>query len=813
MSVTPEQIDEMMHASNQVGSAPAPTAPSNDPNETLNAVINSTAAQPSTQAPPQRAAVTERAPRAFTGSFSDRLGLASSALIKAGMSPMAALVAGGLHALSTGTQTPQTPAPSDTPSGDASWDQVLAGRDQTVPTTPAPRPPSNGQQLVRGIEGNLGDLAAATEGGTAGGGIAGAARVAAASVNRQRMEQENKIKIATANAQMLHEQALVHKLGQEEIDKSAAAGMQSLNEMMTAPNAKILASNKTSDDIKRMIDSQTIDPSRDAVFVTGSKVVGQDTNGLPIMRTVYSVVTPGGRIAPSASGIEFLNKYLPGSDFKDGQTFDSHTYYWLNQRAMNNMAAVQTIQKTSDENEERAHKIALEKGNDAFTSNDVIRQAFSAVPAVGNYDPFLAVKAFGILQREVSGPNGAQILKDLPKNWAEQFAYTYGGGEPKKFEDQLNKFSQLQEKLQDAQGGVIGAYNQDPAKFEGKTAGIMAAANAVLNAPKDKYSDEQRLQAQAAKNMAVDQAKEEARQEGEKTRSRDMAKDEVDRMGTNGSTEIGDAFLKTLDPGRRAVVMGYINGTSIWTPRLGGSKYGQGLLRDIRQVFPDWDETKGSSYADMRKNFTSGKESIALTSANTAMHHINNMWTHLEQGATAGYTGSLEQFIGANEQGRRLAADAKAVATELGRLYTGGVIGEKDQAEWAEKLDPKGFGMTANKLRTNIKEFVELLGGRLEASQTKWDNGAPAQGIDFQMGIISPDNAGAYQKITGKTLDISNVKRNPKYNPNPITGQVVPNATQPSQNAGGVIVQTPGGPKTFATQKDADAFKLKYGLK
>lgn len=830
MSVTPSQIDELMRATGQTGSAPAPTAPpdSSDPNATLNAAINSAPKADSSNtavSQPFGGFGSKYSPqeRTFTGSFSDKLGSAAAKLVKAGMPPMPALVAGGLHALSTGN-APQ----SDAPSGGANWDQVLANKDQSVPTTPSPQEPSNGRKIINGIEGGLGDLAAATEGGTSGGGIAGAARVAAATSARHRMEQDNRIKVATANAQMLHEQMLVHKLGQEEVDKSAAAGMQSLNEMMTAPNAEILASNKTSDDLKRMIDSKAIDPTRDAVFVTGNKVVGNDSNGLPITRTVYSVVKPGGRIAPSSAGIDFLNKYLPGSDFKKpeedgqgGQTFDSHTYYWLNQRAMNNMAAVQTIQKMSDENEERAHKIALEKGNDAFVSNDAIRHAFSTVPSVGNYDPFLAVKAYGVLQREVSGPNGDEILKTLPKNWAEQFAYTYGGGEPKKFEDQLNKFSQLQEKLQDAQGGVIHAYTEDPAKYEGKTAGIVTAANAVLGDQSGKYSDDQKLQAQAAKNMAIDQAKEEARQKGEEARARDQAKEDVDNKGTNGSTETGDSFLDTLDVARRRVVMGYVNGLSTWTPRLGGSKYGQGLLRDIRQYMGNWDETKAPAYADMRKNFTTGKESVALTSANTAMHHIGNMWNHLEEGATAGWSGSLEQFVGGNEQGRRLADDAKAVASELGRLYTGGVIGQHDQEEWSAKLDPKSFGMTADKLRTNIREFVELLGGRLEASQAKWDNGAPAQGLDFDMGIISPDNADAYRKITGKNIDVTNIKRKPKYNDTPAAAQAQrPNGnSQPqAQNAGGVIFAVPDGKggtvsMSFKDQSTLDKFKLAHGLK
>lgn len=822
MSVTSEQAQILADAARSVGPNPPPTSPSNE---------DTTTAPPQATpgiAPSQSRPFDPASRGFFSGSFSDRLGLAASMLVKAGMPPMPALVAGGLHALSA-PQTPQ--GPRDVPSGGASWDQVIAGRDQSQPTTPPTPAPSNAQRVIRGVEGSFGDLAAATEGGTAGGALAGAARVAAAATTRRRMEQENAIKMATANAQMLHEQALVHRLGQDEVDKAAAAGTQGLNEMMTAPGAEILASNKTSDDLKRMIDSKAVDPSRDAVFVTGTKIIGNDANGLPITRTVYSVVKPGGRLSPTAAQIGFLNKYLPGSNFKEpdekgegGQSFDSHTFYWLNQRAMNNMAAVQSIQKIADENEERAHKIALEKGNDQFVSNDVIRHAFSLVPSIGNYDPFLAVKAFGILQREVAGPRGADLLKRLPKNWAEQFAYTYGGGEPKKFEDQVNKFSQLQERVQDATGGVIRSYTNDPSKYEGKTAGIVTAANAVLADKTGRYDADARLEAQAAKNMALDQAREEARQKGEEARARDQAKGDVEGTGSNGSTEVGDAFLATLDPGRRNVVLGYINGLSLWTPRLGGSKYGQSLLRDLRQYDPTWDESKAPAYFNMRKNFTSGKEATGINSANTAMHHMGNMWAHLESGATAGYTGSLEQFLGGNVQGRRLEDDAKAVASELGRLYTGGVIGEKDQQEWSAKLNPRGFGMTAEKLRTNIREFMELLGGKLAAFQAQWDDGVPSDAIHFQKGIISQDNFDLYQKVTGKTPDIHDTQRRQTYTDTPAAAyakqqqQPSGGTNTPQGKAGGIVFNVPDGkggtvPMTFPNQAALDQFKLKFGLK
>src|SRR5579859_614821 len=833
MSVTPEQVDQLLSAAQVVGEpnqTPATLDQLKDQDQVV-AALKSPSGSPEiapTITGPTAASSTNAAPTPdfrgaeFRGTFADKLAAASSSLIKGGVDPMTALVAGSLHALSP-----------DTPFGTTPMDTALRA-DRSVPTTPPPTPPSNAQRVVRGVEAGLGDIAAATEGGPEGGGIMGAFRVARAATTRRREEQENAIKMATANTQMLHEQMLIHRLGEEEVEKSAAAGRQALDEALMAPGAEVLSSNKTSDELTKMITSKAVDPSRDAVFLTGRRQVGQDKNGVPIMQSVYTVVKPGGRITPTQTQIDWLNKYIPGSNFKGpdnveenqtGQSFDSHTWYMLNQRAMNNMTAVQTIQKVADENEERAHKIALEKGNDAFVSNPAILHAFNAVPQTGKFDPFLGVKAFQELQREVS--SNPELLKSLPKNWAEQFAYTYGGGDPKKFEDQINKYGAITEKIQDAQHDVIAAYTDDPSKFEGKTAGIITAANGVIARVKSEsqngqLTDDQKqriVAAENAKNLAISQAQTEAQQKADETRLREKSKEEVENTGSNGSTETGTAFLQTLPPARRAVIQGYIDGTSVFTARMSGSKFGQGILRDVRQAMGGaWDETKGQSYAEMRKKFTTGKEAAAINSANTAMHHIENMWSHLEAGATAGWTGGFEQFLGGNEAGRRLSADAKAVASELGRLYTGGVIGEHDQKEWSEKLDVRGFGMTADKLRTNVKEFLELLGGKLQSLQAQWDDGVPNPMLTYDKGIITQGNFDRYQDITGKALEIHDTQRSQQFAAStPQAGGGISRTNVPSPNQGGVIVNVPDGkggtvPIQFKSQQEADAYRSKVGL-
>ena len=88
--------------------------------------------------------------------------------------------------------------------------------------------------------------------------------------------------------------------------------------------------------------------------------------------------------------------------------------------------------------------------------------------------------------------------------------------------------------------------------------------------------------------------------------------------GSQGKT--GQDFLQTLDPARQQVVKAYAegrqtfpNGFALRTP------YFQGLQRDLLQYDPQWSEQR----AEIRKNFTVGKDADNIGSLNTAAVHLD----------------------------------------------------------------------------------------------------------------------------------------------------------------------------------------------
>jgi len=824
MSEKTEQTDGYQQLSAAAGTAPAPDAASTmvaAPGGILLPQTNVAPAPSPALAAPGAASPTNAAP---VRDWHAQLGSAMQKLMAGGMSPMNAAVAGAVHALAHSDQPEQsdTPRPSNT-----TWNNAQSNADASRPTV-APRQQSNGQKVVSGIEANLGDIASATEGGTAGGGIMGAFRVAKASTSRQRQEHEDNVKMSTANAQMLHEQRLIHSLGEEEVAKATTIGKQSADDMMSAPHAETIASGKTSDDIKKMVDGNPDIATKYAIFLTGRVATGTDANGIPRYRSTYTIVKPGERIHPSEESLKFLNDNVPGADYtmpdkdgKNGQSFSSHDFTMIQQRAANQFAMTEMIKKNTAEGEERAHKLNLEKGDYDLINNDAVRHAMSLVKPLPNneYDYNKDVKAFEILKDEYN--NDPSLAKQLPKNWQEQYAHAMSNGaaegKPGSFSVRQEKLAEIREKATEKGGSILDSYSQDPSKFGGeKLPAVQAAADDAIKQAVQIQDPAQReiviSAAKHAKAMAESQSDYEAKQKGAETTARDTAKKNVEITGSNGSTLTGDAFLQTLPVARRATIQGYIDGTSTWTQRVAGSKFGESLLQDIRQAAGGaWDETKGQAYAKNRLGFTSGKESVGIGAANTAMHHLGRLWDHLDD-ATAGWLGKAENAVSfghANKSGQAVQVDANAVTGELGRLYTGGVIGEHDAELWRAKLDPFAVGMTVEKLRTNTKEFIGLLGGKLQSLQNQWDDGKPSDAMGFDKGIISQENLDKYGSITGENLKITDIQKGPAAKQQ--QQQQTPAA--PSQNTGGsVIVQTPHGPMTFKNQQQADSFKRDAGI-
>ena len=207
---------------------------------------------------------------------------------------------------------------------------------------------------------------------------------------------------------------------------------------------------------------------------------------------------------------------------------------------------------------------------------------------------------------------------------------------------------------------------------------------------------------------------------------------------------VGEDFLKTLPAGDAAQVRAIGEGRQELSAGMLRTKDGQALSKKVQQAYPDFDATRSTAYAATRKDFTSGKTSVGINAFNTALAHASRMVDHISAAGTIPGVNNIARALG-NEKAAALNIDRTAVATEMAKAYKGGQITEGEKNEWESKLNVA----SPTELRNNLKEFGELLQGKLEAYQTQWENGLP-KGVVAPVKIISTTGQAAYDHITGK---------------------------------------------------------------
>jgi hypothetical protein len=595
-------------------------------------------------------------------------------------------------------------------------------------------------------------------------------KAAAAGKKRTQEEQQNAVALASANAQMIHQQALVHKMGEDAVAEHIKDGQAGVDAITTPPpggaSGTVDYKDKTSDELKKMItpDPTTgkseIDMSKQTVFATGRRLIGKDANGLPLYQTTYSVVTPAHETVVQPETAKLLNKYA-GTDYpteeKEGA---ANKGLQVLPGAQLNLQLQQAYNAQANEQKRdmdlKKHQLEVADVNSNIAAKTIgqsklVTNALQAATASPT-DPYATVKAYNALKLSGKFDDPSSGLdEDAYKIWAG------GGGKDseKNFEKMQDSFAAQQQKNADSIHNIIDEVRKDPTKIEGHVPSVKAAAQSIISDPTKSAQEK----ANAAQVLA--QAKSVESFELEMDGAKEIAKDEAKQKAAqrqsaslNPQGLTGEAFIKTLPPARANTLRAFANGLMVLNPSaLERTDKGQAYLDDIYAAYPDLDSSKAPAYAKLRANFSSGKEAAGINAANTSIHHLNLMSQNLDQ-ATAGLTGSVEQFFGGNAAGRKVAADAAAVAGELGKLYQGGVVGEAEAKKWQEKLDPNSVGMTINKLRENVQEFTELLGGKLEAFQEQWDDGVPSKLIPAPKAIASPESIAAYKRMTGKDLNV-----------------------------------------------------------
>jgi hypothetical protein len=388
----------------------------------------------------------------FKSSFGDLLGL--KGVTGGGFMPLMAL--SGMKAMPGNGMGEEDTAPQ----GNVTFDQAQQNADATKPTV-LPKQPD---PRVLGAQNALQSFAA-------GAGAEGSP-FNAISVNLGAQAQQRKDALINAKmmADTLHEQAVVHQLGEQQVADAVKTGQGGVDMMLNAHHpGELRSQGKTSDEIKQMIQQGKIDTKADTVWLTGRVQTGTDANGQPLFRSTYSVVRPGGPITFDGDTNEeerkFINdnlhlkdgdpRYLAGpKDGKPGMTLPAAQVNQMYKQAQVADANEAAAEESMSRNNLKREQAQMDPDSIKLQGSKELSKALTDTATVGDpSDPDHLAKAYYALK------GNQAALAELgmsPRRFDAAFRGYASPDDPKHFDTMLENYQKSREKMEQKVNDAIG---------------------------------------------------------------------------------------------------------------------------------------------------------------------------------------------------------------------------------------------------------------------------------------------------------------------------------------------------------------------
>ena len=640
-------------------------------------------------------------------------------LANAFKTPAAQAPGGGVKALFSGVtdallhgndKTEPTAAASAVPAGSAdAWASAQSNADMT-PSTSAPiaAPKKN---FIDTILAAVGDASA---GAKERGAIAGFIKTAGAKTQREREEQADRVSLAHANATMLHEQMLVHKLGEDQIAAATATGKEAVGALLNGEaSGRLIAEGKTSDDIKRMIDNKELDPTKQTVFLTGRIPAGKDINGAPRFRSTYSVVEPAGEVEINEKQAKYLEDH-GNQKVPVGTKIPAIQFNGLWQNAQSHEASDAARKLALKQIGEKIDKADLDHDAEIIGSDAQVQGAITAA-STGPSDSHTLVKAYNALV------NNADFMKAHP-NFTRTYPVWAGGGDAKKFETMQENYGKAQDKNKNNSIAMLDEIEKSPEKMVGKTDALIPALEAMIKNPSAYSSSPADLLKRATDQLAI--VKSVASHELDSKVKEAGAKQKAQNEAELGDVDelIESAKTYDLDPekqfgnraGMRAAVMNkFLKET--------GSQWNEGEYLARKQTTQDF-RPAGKSGAEIRSlNTFAGHVGTAID----RIPELNN--SSLPDWNTA--MNKIATKVG-DEQYHRMQIALEAVKDEYLNFIKNQHAPTKEELERAETMvNPNASPKDLHGVLAQMADTVGIRGGQLQRSYMNQMGGKVFKGL------------------------------------------------------------------------------------
>jgi hypothetical protein len=214
----------------------------------------------------------------------------------------------------------------------------------------------------------------------------------------------------------------------------------------------------------------------------------------------------------------------------------------------------------------------------------------------------------------------------------------------------------------------------------------------------------------------------------------------------------GPAYLATLPGPQQGIVKALSEGRMPLPTGFAISKpYWQQTLQQLSQYDPTFDTANPGNNSRMktRAAFTSGKEAGNITSINTVVNHLGNLYDDIDRMGNTSFqpfnalAHGVTSAMG-NTNYESFETDKQAVSSEIVRTLRGAAGNEADIKAWQTRFDAT---KSPAQLKQVAQEAVHLIAGRLQPLADQYNQGMGTNKQPFD--LLRPDGQAVAQRILG----------------------------------------------------------------
>jgi hypothetical protein len=221
----------------------------------------------------------------------------------------------------------------------------------------------------------------------------------------------------------------------------------------------------------------------------------------------------------------------------------------------------------------------------------------------------------------------------------------------------------------------------------------------------------------------------------------------TDSGGGLGNMDLtGPAYLASLPKAQANTVQMMVEGKMAPPSSFALSKpYWQNMMAAAKNYDPTFDATNWSGRVAGVKDFSAGKSSEMVRSANQTLHHVGSMLNDMDALNNGSYpllnraANAIAEATGSGVQGS-FGTNAHAVAEELSKVFKGSNLSDAEIHAWEQNLSEN---MSPEQQRAQVAKLRDLLQGSLQALEEKRLN---------SMGPMAAEKAGPLVKEEGQRV-------------------------------------------------------------